>query len=89
MLLYNGNRNIQVCEFVMVHKFTSRCLLIFVDSQEGFGYLMHTRAENLYINIQQRLQQTVSNNHETRMLLAQYESYRESQRILVKILLLT
>ena len=44
---------------------------------------MHTRAENLYINVQQRLQQTVLNNHETRMLLAQYESYRESQRILV------
>ena len=68
----------------MVHKFTSCCSC--VDSQEAFSYLMHTRVENLYINIQQRLQQTVLNNHETRMLLEQYESYRESQRILVKTL---
>ena len=51
--------------------------------QEGFSYLMHTREEKLFSNIQKRLQQAAINDRERRALLAQLESRLETQKVLV------
>ncbi|XP_065909470.1 inositol 1,4,5-trisphosphate-gated calcium channel ITPR1-like [Dysidea avara] len=50
--------------------------------QEGFSYLMHTREEKLFSNIQKRLQQAAINDRERRALLAQLESRLETQKVL-------
>lgn len=45
---------------------------------------MQTREEKLFVSMQQRLQQAALNDRERRTLLAQLESRRESQKVLVK-----
>lgn len=56
--------------------------------QEGFGYLLETREEKLFVNMQHRLQQASINDRERRILLSQLESRAEAQRALVMIYLI-
>ena len=53
--------------------------------QEGFSYLLDTREEKLFINMQYRLQQASINDRERRILLSQLESRAEAQKALVMI----
>ena len=53
--------------------------------QKGFNYLLETREEKLFINMQHRLQQANINDRERRLLLSQLESRAESQKALVMI----
>ena len=45
---------------------------------------MQTREEKLFVSMQERLKQAALNDRERRILLAQLESRRESQKVLVK-----
>ena len=53
--------------------------------QKGFNYLVDTREEKLFTNLQYRLQQASINDRERRILLCQLESRREAQKTLVMI----
>ena len=51
--------------------------------QEGFSYLLETREEKLFVNMQHRLQQASINDRERRILISQLESRAEAQKTLV------
>ena len=51
--------------------------------QKGFGYLLETREEKLFTNMQHRLQQASINDRERRLLLSQVESRAETEKALV------
>ena len=53
--------------------------------QKGFSYLLDTREEKLFTNMQYRLQQASVNDRERRILLSQLESRAEAQKALVMI----
>ena len=53
--------------------------------QKGFSYLLETREEKLFVNMQHRLQQASVNDRERRILLSQLESQAEAQKALVMI----
>lgn len=78
-MLYTGNRYVQV-EITQVHASH------YIPSgflQKGFGYLLQTREEKLFVNMQHRLQQASINDRERRILLSQLESRTEAQKDLV------
>ena len=52
--------------------------------QLGFSYLLETREEKLFVNMQHRLQQASTNDRERRILLSQLEAHAEAQKALVK-----
>ena len=54
------------------------------NHQNGFSYLLETREEKLFVNMQHRLQQAGTNDRERRMLLTQLESRMETQKALVR-----
>ena len=63
--------------------------MIIYSLQEGFSYLLETREEKLFINMQYRLQQASINDRERRILLSQLESRAEAQKALVIIIILS
>ena len=68
-----------ICVFCLLRTYIyTPCIL-----QEGFDYLRETREENLFVSMQQRLQQAIVNDIERRALLAQLESHMSKQEILV------
>ena len=63
------------------HYFTSGYFV-----QKDCGYLLETREEKLFTNMQHRLQQTIIYDSERRILLSQRDSRIETQKDLVMIL---
>lgn len=64
-------------------KHTEFTIFQVVFLQEGFSYLLQTREEKLFVNMQYRLQQASINDRERRILLSQLESRTEAQENLV------
>lgn len=46
--------------------------------------MKHTREEKLFVSMQQRFQQAAINDRERRTLLEEFESQKETKRIVVK-----
>ena len=83
----------QACPGIKLHINIHVCIItlqmIIYSLQEGFSYLLETREEKLFINMQYRLQQASINDRERRILLSQLESRAEAQKALVIIIILS